>query len=59
MRKLLVALFVALLVSVIFRPAASGADPDFPEIIQPFLKENCVKCHGPKKKKEEQRDIMI
>ena len=42
---------VALLASVTLRPAASGADADFPKIIQPFLKEHCVKCHGPKKKK--------
>ena len=51
MKKLLAAMFVALLASVTLKPAASGADADFPEIIQPFLKEHCIKCHGPKKKK--------
>jgi hypothetical protein len=50
-KKLVSVCSVALLVSVAFRSAASGADADFPNIIQPFLKENCVKCHGPEKKK--------
>jgi hypothetical protein len=30
---------------------ASGADTDFPKIIQPYFKEYCIKCHGPDKKK--------
>ena len=50
-KKLVLVCSVALLVSVAFRSAASGADTDFPEIIQPFLKEHCIKCHGPEKKK--------
>ncbi len=41
----------ALLASVALGPAASGADADFPRTIQPFLKEHCIKCHGPEKKK--------
>ena len=51
MKKLVSVCSVALLVSVAFRSAASGADTDFPEIIQPFLKKHCIKCHGPEKKK--------
>ena len=51
MKKFVLVLLVALLASVTLSPCASGSDADFPEIIQPFLKEHCVKCHGPKKKK--------
>jgi hypothetical protein len=42
---------ITLLALVIFSPTLSGADADFPETIQPFFQEYCVKCHGPDKKK--------
>ena len=51
MKKSVLVFAAALLGSVTLKPEASGSDADFPEIIQPFLKEHCVKCHGPKKKK--------
>ena len=30
-------------------PAASANPEGFSEAVQPFLKEHCVKCHGPDK----------
>lgn len=30
---------------------AESPDPEFKKIVQPFLKNNCVKCHGPEKQK--------
>ena len=51
MKKSVLVFSAVLLASVTLEPAASGADADFPEIIKPFLKEHCIKCHGPKKKK--------
>ena len=44
---------VCLIESIVLVQVLSGADPDFPRVILPFLEEYCVKCHGPDKKKGE------
>ena len=43
--------FLYSLASCLLAPMASGANTDFPKIIQPFFKEYCIKCHGPDKNK--------
>ena len=34
---------------------AAHADERYPKILQSFLKENCIRCHGPKKSKGDLR----
>lgn len=32
-------------------PVSADSDRDFTKVVKPFLKEHCVRCHGPDKKK--------
>ncbi|MEK6234536.1 MAG: hypothetical protein N2C14_07475, partial [Planctomycetales bacterium] len=35
------------------QPSSAGSDADFAKVVKPFLKNHCVRCHGPKKNKGE------
>ena len=40
----------ALLISLVLLPIMAAAS-GFEEVVQPYLKENCIRCHGPEKQK--------
>ncbi|MFT6573902.1 MAG: hypothetical protein ACJA16_002088, partial [Akkermansiaceae bacterium] len=40
----------ALLIALVLLPIMAAAS-GFEEVVQPYLKENCIRCHGPEKEK--------